>query len=81
ELDLLESTNTVFKLIGPVLVKQDLEEAKSTVAKRLEYINGEIKRYEGQMRDLEKKLEQHRETLAKLQQDFQKAEGKTPIKV
>ncbi|XP_078393665.1 prefoldin subunit 6 [Cetorhinus maximus] len=81
ELDLLESTNSVFKLIGPVLVKQDLEEAKSTVAKRLEYINGEIKRYEGQMKELEKKSEQQRETLAKLQQDFQKAQGKTPVKV
>uniref|UniRef100_UPI00398E5EC0 prefoldin subunit 6 n=1 Tax=Pristiophorus japonicus TaxID=55135 RepID=UPI00398E5EC0 len=81
ELDLLDAENTVFKLIGPVLVKQDLEEAKSTVAKRLEYINGEIKRYEGQMKELEKKSEQHRETLGKLQQDFQKAQGKVPIKV
>lgn len=42
ELDLLDSTNAVYKLIGPVLVKQDLDEAKSTVAKRLEYINGEM---------------------------------------
>lgn len=42
ELDLLESTNTVYKLIGPVLVKQDLDEAKATVTKRLEYINGEM---------------------------------------
>jgi prefoldin beta subunit len=38
----MESSNTVYKLIGPVLVKQDLEEAKATVAKRLEYINGEM---------------------------------------
>ncbi|XP_042372030.1 prefoldin subunit 6-like [Plectropomus leopardus] len=42
ELDLLDSTNIVYKLIGPVLVKQDLDEAKSTVTKRLEYINGEM---------------------------------------
>ncbi|CAJ1058316.1 prefoldin subunit 6 [Xyrichtys novacula] len=42
ELGLLNSTNTVYKLIGPVLVKQDLDEAKATVSKRLEYINGEI---------------------------------------
>lgn len=42
ELDLLDSQNTVYKLIGPVLVKQDLDEAKATVAKRLEYINGEM---------------------------------------
>lgn len=42
ELDLLETANTVYKLIGPVLVKQDLDEAKATVTKRLEYINGEM---------------------------------------
>ncbi|XP_029021046.1 prefoldin subunit 6 [Betta splendens] len=75
ELDLLDSTNTVYKLIGPVLVKQDLDEAKSTVAKRLEYINGEIQRHETLLKDMEKKSEQHRELLASLQQEFQKAQG------
>lgn len=80
ELELLNSDNLVFKLIGPVLVKQDLEEAKATVSKRLEYINGEIKRYEAQIKDLEKKSEQHRDTLTKLQQEFQKAQTKTSAK-
>ncbi|XP_006001007.1 prefoldin subunit 6 [Latimeria chalumnae] len=80
ELELLDPTNTVFKLIGPVLVKQDLEEAKSTVAKRLDYINGEMKRCEDQMKEMEKKSEQHREVLAKLQQDFQKAQAKVSVK-
>ncbi|XP_026186203.1 prefoldin subunit 6 [Mastacembelus armatus] len=75
ELDLLGSTNTVYKLIGPVLVKQDLDEAKATVAKRLEYINGEIQRYETLLKDLEKKSEQHREVLSSLQQEFQRAQG------
>ncbi|KAF3693621.1 Prefoldin subunit 6 Protein Ke2 [Channa argus] len=75
ELDLLDSTNTVFKLIGPVLVKQDLDEAKATVAKRLEYINGEIKRYETLLKEMEKKSEQHREVLSSLQQEFQRAQG------
>ena len=42
ELGLLDAQNIVYKLIGPVLVKQDLDEAKATVAKRLEYINGEM---------------------------------------
>ena len=32
----------VYKLVGPVLVKQDLEEAKQTVDKRLEYITKEV---------------------------------------
>ncbi|XP_075899514.1 prefoldin subunit 6 [Nelusetta ayraudi] len=75
ELDLLDSTNTVYKLIGPVLVKQDLDEAKATVTKRLEYINGEIQRYETLLKDMEKKSEQHREVLSSLQQEFQKAQG------
>uniref|UniRef100_I3KM44 Prefoldin subunit 6 n=2 Tax=Oreochromis TaxID=8139 RepID=I3KM44_ORENI len=75
ELDLLDSSNTVYKLIGPVLVKQDLDEAKATVAKRLEYINGEIQRYETLLKDMEKKSEQHREVLSSLQQEFQKAQA------
>ncbi|XP_066505277.1 prefoldin subunit 6 [Hoplias malabaricus] len=75
ELDLLDSQNTVYKLIGPVLVKQDLEEAKATVGKRLEYINGEIQRYETLLKEMERKSEQHREVLAGLQQEFQRAQG------
>uniref|UniRef100_A0A8C6WJ88 Prefoldin subunit 6 n=1 Tax=Neogobius melanostomus TaxID=47308 RepID=A0A8C6WJ88_9GOBI len=75
ELDMMGSTNTVYKLIGPVLVKQELDEAKATVGKRLEYINGEVQRYDALIKDMEKKSEQHREVLASLQQEFQKAQG------
>ncbi|CAM9421644.1 unnamed protein product, partial [Ectocarpus fasciculatus] len=42
ELDLLEDEAPVFKLVGPVLIKQDLEEAKQNVAKRLELIEREM---------------------------------------
>lgn len=42
ELELLEDDANVFKLIGPVLVKQDLAEAKANVNKRLEYITAEL---------------------------------------
>lgn len=44
ELDLLDnngSNNAVFKMVGPVLLKNDLEDAKLTVDKRLEFIRGE----------------------------------------
>ncbi|KAL8213585.1 UNVERIFIED_CONTAM: hypothetical protein K2H54_066926 [Gekko kuhli] len=80
ELDLLDSSNSVYKLIGPVLVKQDTEEAKATVGKRLDYIAGEIKRYEAQMQEYEKKSEQQREGLARLQQEFQKTQAKGAVK-
>ncbi|CAK9292059.1 unnamed protein product [Gordionus sp. m RMFG-2023] len=42
ELKLLNTDNTVYKAIGPVLVKQDLKEAKETVAKRRNYINDQM---------------------------------------
>ncbi|XP_026548919.1 prefoldin subunit 6, partial [Notechis scutatus] len=80
ELDLLDPSNSVYKLIGPVLVKQDTEEAKATVGKRLEYITGEIKRYEAQIQDYERKSEQHRDALGRLQQEFQRTQGKVSVK-
>lgn len=42
ELDVLEEDAAVYKLVGPMLIKQDLVEAKSNVSKRLEYIGGEM---------------------------------------
>lgn len=41
ELEKLDEDANVFKLIGPVLIKQDLVEAKSNVGKRLEFIQNE----------------------------------------
>lgn len=41
ELERLEADAAVFKLVGPVLIRQDLVEARANVAKRLEYISGE----------------------------------------
>ena len=35
---------TVYKLVGPVLAKQDLSEAKTNVSTRLSYITKEIER-------------------------------------
>lgn len=42
ELDLLKEDANVYKLIGPVLVKQDLAEANANVRKRIEYITAEL---------------------------------------
>ena len=39
---LLEADAVVYKLVGPVLVKQDLDEARQTVEKRLVYITKEV---------------------------------------
>lgn len=44
EMDLLEEDSKVFKLVGPVLMSVELEESKGNVAKRLEFIEAEIKK-------------------------------------
>lgn len=42
ELDLLEEDASVYKLIGPVLVKQELVEVKNNVTKRVEFIKNDM---------------------------------------
>jgi prefoldin beta subunit len=44
EMDMLDSETKVYKLVGPVLMSVELEESKGNVAKRLEFIETEIKR-------------------------------------
>ncbi|CAH1271576.1 prefoldin subunit 6-like [Branchiostoma lanceolatum] len=76
ELELLETDANVYKLTGPVLVKQDLDEAKANVGKRIEYIDGEIKRQDATIKDFEEKQEKSRKELTTLQQQFQQAQAK-----
>ena len=71
ELDLLDGEARVFKLIGPVLMKQPLKEAKDTVENRIKYLKEEIKRQEGLVKELEKKQEQQREQIRSIQQKMQ----------
>lgn len=72
ELVLLKKDAEVYKLIGPVLVKQDLEEATQNVAKRMDYISKEIKRADDHISALENKQEAHQENLNKLKNDLNK---------
>ncbi|XP_049292626.1 probable prefoldin subunit 6 [Anopheles funestus] len=71
ELQMLKPTNTVYKLYGPVLVKQDLEESKQNVGKRIEYISKELKRCTENISQLEQKQDKYRANLQKLQQQYQ----------
>jgi prefoldin beta subunit len=63
----------VYKLFGPVLVKQDLEESRQNVSKRIEYINKELKKCQDTIQGLEQKQDKYRENLQKLQQQYQMA--------
>ncbi|KAF0288959.1 Prefoldin subunit 6 [Amphibalanus amphitrite] len=76
EMSLLEDGAKVYKLIGPVLVKQDPEEASQNVAKRLDYIKGELKRHDDLLKDLESKQEASREAVGKLQLQLRQTQSK-----
>lgn len=54
-----------------MLVKQDLEDSRQNVGKRMDYIKKELKRCNDQIEDLEKKQDKHRENIQKLQQKLQ----------
>ncbi|CAD6247437.1 unnamed protein product [Miscanthus lutarioriparius] len=76
ELELLGDGANVYKLIGPVLVKQDLAEAKANVKKRIEYISAELKRMDRALKDLEEKQNSKKESIFKLQQRMQAVQAK-----
>lgn len=54
ELELLKESNVVYKLTGPVLIKQKLEDARDTVRKRLEFIRSELTKIQAKMEAKEK---------------------------
>lgn len=53
EFDLHPSSDPVYKMIGPILIKQDLDEAQQTVQKRLEFIRGEKEKLESKIKSKE----------------------------
>ena len=42
ELELLEPESNVYKLVGPIMAKQDLTESKGNVKERIKFLDGEM---------------------------------------
>ncbi|CEG38913.1 prefoldin subunit 6 [Plasmopara halstedii] len=72
ELYLLDDEAKVFKLVGPVLLKQEVDEAKSNVNKRLEFINHELKKVNTKIEFKEKEAVSIRANISSLQMEMQK---------
>ena len=72
ELNLIadEEESTIYKLVGPILAKVDLTEAKTNVKTRLEYIQKEIDRMEHLEKDFTGKVEDKRKIILKHQSEF-----------
>ncbi|KAJ1976796.1 Prefoldin subunit 6 [Dimargaris xerosporica] len=73
EFKILNGDANIYKLIGPVLVKQERAEAVSNVDKRIDYIRSEIKRVEGLIKDLGQQQDAKRQELMELQSSLQSA--------
>ena len=65
EFEKLREDSVVYKMVGPCLLKQDQEESKQNVAKRIEFIKGEIKRSELVIKDLQAKQEKSKAKVQK----------------
>ncbi|KAG7376076.1 Prefoldin subunit 6 [Phytophthora pseudosyringae] len=72
ELDLLDDESKVYKLVGPVLLKQDADEAKSNVNKRLEFINNELSKVNTKIEAKEKEAIGIRTNISNMQMEMQK---------
>ncbi|KAK3385487.1 Prefoldin [Podospora didyma] len=71
----LKDDETIYKLIGPVLLKQDRVDAEGTVNGRLEFISKEITRLEGQIKETQTKIERKKGDIIQLQTSAQAAAG------
>lgn len=73
EFDGLPEESGIYKLVGPVLLRQDRTEAVSAVDGRLEYIGKEINRTEDRIKELQTVTDNKRVELMQLQQQMQMA--------
>lgn len=67
EFSTLENEAVIYKLTGPILVKQEKSEAILNVKKRLEYIETEIEQLEIQIKKHNKNLEKQKLDITELQ--------------
>ncbi|KAB8228356.1 hypothetical protein ETB97_004411 [Aspergillus alliaceus] len=71
EFNSLDDDANIYKLIGPVLLKQEKNEALMAVNGRLEFIEKEIKRIEGQIKENQDKSEKMRAEMLQYQSQMQ----------
>ncbi|CAL8577989.1 Prefoldin subunit 6 [Xanthoria parietina] len=73
EFNILSDDSTIYKLIGPVLLKQEKTEAESAVDGRLDFIEKEIKRVEQLISDMQEQSEGKKMEVYQLQMKMQEA--------
>jgi prefoldin beta subunit len=71
EFDKLEPEANVWKLTGPLMVKQDTDEANANVVKRIEFITSELEKAESNIKKCEEEFETKRQELVQIQSQLQ----------
>ena len=72
EFKILDEGAAVYKLVGPILAKQDLKDCKNNVEKRIEWIEKEVARLETLEADFQGKVTDKTNSIKKMQADFQR---------
>ncbi|XDG05544.1 hypothetical protein ABKA04_005159 [Annulohypoxylon sp. FPYF3050] len=80
EFERLKDGENIYKLVGPVLLKQEKVEAESTVNGRLEFIGKELERTEDQIKEIQDKIEKKKGEIIQAQAGLQAGTG-SPGKV
>ncbi|KAH8166970.1 hypothetical protein CIB48_g1306 [Xylaria polymorpha] len=83
EFERLKDGESIYKLAGPILLKQDKVEAESTVKGRLEFIGNELERSDSQIKEIQEKLEKKKGEIIQAQAGLQSAgvaPGKAAVK-
>merc|ERR1712096_140424 len=74
ELELIGDDSVVYKLLGPVLVKQGKEEALTTVKNRSSYMESELRKCENSLKDIQKKMDKEQSDLTDIQMKAQQVQ-------
>ncbi|CAK7227850.1 Prefoldin subunit 6 [Sporothrix curviconia] len=74
EFERLKDGESIYKLVGPVLLKQEKFEADSTVKGRLDFIDKEIARLENEINESNTKMDDIKEQIMATQTSAQPAQ-------
>ena len=77
EFNALEEEANIWKLTGPLLVKQEKEDAHANVEKRLEFIISELSKVDENIKKQESAFETKRQELSKIQSELKQFSSST----
>eukprot|EP00053_Salpingoeca_punica_P001204 m.32479 g.32479 ORF g.32479 m.32479 type:complete len:130 (-) comp10893_c0_seq1:139-528(-) len=80
EMALLDGSDNIYKLVGPVLVKQNLDEARTNVDARIDFITKEMTKQEAVLKDTEDRQQALQEKLQRLQESLRKMKEEAAAK-